>query len=108
MLALIDEVTWQRWFGVGDAFADPVTVWIVSGIAAALAISGLAIWTLISRGSVSQESATELKQRWVSWCWLIVAIAGPILLGAFWTVLAVCLYEFDVLSRVCPCDGIVS
>ncbi|MCA9077284.1 MAG: phosphatidate cytidylyltransferase [Planctomycetaceae bacterium] len=96
MLALIDNVTWQRWFGVGDAFADPVTVWIVSGIAAALAISGVAIWTLISRGRVSEESATELKQRWISWCWLIVAIAGPILLGAFWTVLAVCL-----LSLLC-------
>jgi phosphatidate cytidylyltransferase len=44
----------------------------------------------VSRGRASDETTTELKLRWISWCWIVVAIVTPVLLGAFWTILAVC------------------
>ena len=96
MLAVIDEMTWQRWFGIGDAFAHPVTIWLIGGIGAALAASGIAIGWLLGRDGVTDEMKTELKLRWISWCWLIVVIVTPVLLGAAWTVLAVA-----VLSLCC-------
>lgn len=90
MLAKIDDITWQRWFDAGQAFAHPVTLWLVVGIGAALLMSGVAIFGIAGRDRVSEELATELKQRWISWCWIVVAILTPILLGAVWTILAVC------------------
>jgi phosphatidate cytidylyltransferase len=106
MLATIDPVTWQRWFGVGDAFAHPVTVWLAIGITTALAGSGIVIGWLVSRGRVEDETASELKQRWISWCWLIPAIVAPILLGAAWTVLAVCLLSLCCFREFSRATGL--
>ncbi len=96
MLTLIDSQTWERWFGAAQAFEHPVTQSLVIGTLTTLVASGLIIHWLNTQRRVTPQIAVELHLRWKSWCWLIAAILGPILLGAFWTVAGV-----SLLSLLC-------
>lgn len=78
------------------AFEHPVTIGIFAFIAAGIVISGGAIYAASASGKLNPATATELKLRWKSWCWLLLAIAGPILLGAAYTIFAVV-----ILSLLC-------
>jgi phosphatidate cytidylyltransferase len=82
--------TGERLFGLQYAFDHPVTTVIVVLVACVIAGSGVTIHLLRRRGFVSGELHQELSRRWGSWVWLSVLLLTPILLGAFWTVLAVC------------------
>ncbi len=83
----MDAVTWTRWFGWQTAFDDPATVGLVSAIGGVLAVAGVAIGLLARSGKLSEETREELVQRWGSWCVITVLLVGPILAGAFWTIL---------------------
>jgi phosphatidate cytidylyltransferase len=95
-MKLFAEPARSRLFGVQHAFDDGLTIGICVAIAVGLAASGLLIGELVRRGKVSEATGLELNQRWRSWCWLVLAIVVPVLAGAFWTILAVC-----VLSLLC-------
>jgi phosphatidate cytidylyltransferase len=79
----------ERLFGASHAFDHPLTVAVCAVVAGALIISGVMIAVLARTGRISAETARELRLRWTSWCWLAPAMIVPVLLGAFWTVLAV-------------------
>lgn len=93
---MFDEATRSRLFGAGQAFSHPVTVAILVVILAGMVVSGAAIVVASRTGRIAPETARELRLRWTSWCWLTAAMVLPILLGAAWTILAVC-----VLSLLC-------
>ena len=59
-------------------------------------IAPLAILGLDRAGRLTTELKEDLWRRYRSWLVMVPAIAVPILLGAFWTILAVC-----VLSILC-------
>jgi phosphatidate cytidylyltransferase len=86
----------ERLFGFRHAFDHPVTMWITIGIGAVLVAAPLAIGGLSAAGLIKKELRAELRKRTVSWMVMAPLIVGPILLGAFWTMLA-----FAVVSLLC-------
>lgn len=93
---LPDETTRQRLFGIGDALDHPVVLGIVVAVVAALIISPVIVLLLAKLGKITPEHRRELLLRIGSWAVLAPLMIGPILLGAFWTILGVC-----VLSLLC-------
>jgi phosphatidate cytidylyltransferase len=90
------SATRERLFGFGSAFEDPATIGMVATVAVAVGITPLVLRFLVHRGKVSGPLEEEIRQRYNSWLVLIPLIAGPILLGAAWTILGVFL-----LSLLC-------
>jgi phosphatidate cytidylyltransferase len=88
--------TWQRLFGFRHGFDDPGVVLIFVLLGLGLVIAPLVILGLDRAGRLTGELKADLWRRYRSWTVMIPAIAVPILLGAFWTILAVC-----VLSILC-------
>src|SRR5206468_1449571 len=73
-----------------------VTRWIVGAVVVLLIVSPIVIWALARLRIVDAVQRDELRKRTTSWIIMAPLIVGPILLGGFWTILAVCL-----LSLVC-------
>jgi phosphatidate cytidylyltransferase len=92
----MNTAAWQHLFGWRTAFDHPVTVWLVSGILLALLLAPLLIHGLFRCQRILPQQHRELMLRWKSWLWLSAAMAGPILLGAGWVIIAVA-----VLSWLC-------
>jgi phosphatidate cytidylyltransferase len=82
-------MTAERLWGYRHAFDHPLTVWIVAGLAAALAFGALAIEGLRLAGRLRPALAAELRVRTRSWMFLVPVMAVPILLGAAWLIAAV-------------------
>ncbi|WP_254509087.1 phosphatidate cytidylyltransferase [Anatilimnocola floriformis] len=95
-MMLAADSSFTRLFDPRLAFDHPVTIGIFVFIAAGIVISGAAIYGAAAAGKLKAATATELKLRWQSWCVLLFAIAGPILLGAAYTIVAVV-----ILSLLC-------
>lgn len=91
-----DPATHERLFGYWNAFSHPVTAGVVITLGVLLAVFGAVLPVIKKWGRVSDEMHTELYARWKSWCWLVVLMLAPVLLGAAWTIAAVTL-----LSLLC-------
>jgi phosphatidate cytidylyltransferase len=72
-------------------FANPVTLWIVIGVAAVLAVGAVLILGLSLAGRLSPALRRELWLRLGSWCVLAPLMIVPILLGRLWVIAAVSL-----------------
>jgi len=70
-------------------FANPVTLWIVIGVAIVLALGAGSILALSLAGRLRPELRRELWLRLGSWCVLAPLMIVPILLGKFWVIAAV-------------------
>jgi Predicted CDP-diglyceride synthetase/phosphatidate cytidylyltransferase len=92
----MDAAAKERLFGVGHAFASPVTVWITVAVIGALVVASVIIWLLHALGRTSDKLHEELVKRVVSWAVMTPLLLGPVLLGAAWTIGAVA-----VLSVLC-------
>lgn len=92
----MDEVTQARLFGWREAFADPVTVWLVGVPVGLLLVGFILVWGLLRMGVLGGDTGDELKARLKTWLVLLPAFFVPVLAGGFWTVLAV-----GVLSVLC-------
>jgi phosphatidate cytidylyltransferase len=78
-----------RLFGIRHAFDEPGVVLILVLLGLGLTVCPLVILGLDRAGRLSPELKNDLWQRYYSWLAMIPAIAVPIVLGAFWTILAV-------------------
>jgi phosphatidate cytidylyltransferase len=92
----MNDATWSRLFDWSQAFAHPVTQWIVLLLVVLLAISAGLIFVLRAVGKTSDALHRELVHRYLSWLVLVPMIVVPILAGAAWTILAV-----GILSVAC-------
>jgi phosphatidate cytidylyltransferase len=92
----MNEQVYQRLFGFRQAFAQPAVTWIVGLIAALLVISIAIILALRRMNRVGDKTYRELILRWRSWIVLTVILLVPVLLGAAWVMLFVC-----ILSLLC-------
>jgi phosphatidate cytidylyltransferase len=92
----VDPITRERLFGAEHAFDHPVVMYITIGLAIVLAVVPAVIWVLRKRQRVDDHLHEELTKRYLSWLVLVPLMVGPVLLGAFWTILAVL-----VLSLLC-------
>jgi phosphatidate cytidylyltransferase len=85
----VTDATWNRLFSASRAFEHPVTVGLAAAVAGIAAVTPLAILALERSGKVTPELRRDLWSRYLSWLVLIPLIAGPVLLGAAWTIAAV-------------------
>jgi len=90
----MNNVTWQRLFGLRHAFDDPVTVFLTLAVAALLLLAPLLIFITTRTARGTADKRKELWDRYRSWIWLVLLILIPILAGAFWTILAVATLSF--------------
>jgi phosphatidate cytidylyltransferase len=77
--------------GVSEAFENPVTVWLVAAVLAALFSATLAIAALSLSGRTSPALRRELWLRLGSWLVLLPAMILPVLTGKTWLIAAVTL-----------------
>ena len=77
-------------------FDHPVTLGIVLGAAALLALTPLVFFVLQATGKVDGQLRSELWRRYLSWLVLAPLMVLPVLLGRLWTIAAVAL-----LSLLC-------
>ncbi|HSZ59070.1 MAG TPA: phosphatidate cytidylyltransferase [Tepidisphaeraceae bacterium] len=90
------QETRQRLFGASHAFDSPIVRIFVIAIVAAFVIAPILILLLRRLGKVSPNHYDELMKRYRSWLVLGPLMIVPVLLGAFWTILAV-----GALSLLC-------
>lgn len=88
------EQTRDRLFGWNHAFDHPVTVGIVVGVSIVLVLTPALLAVFARR--LAGPTRAELWKRTLSWCVLAPLMAGPVLLGAAWTIAAV-----GILSLLC-------
>ena len=96
----------ERLFGYRHAFDHPVTFWLSLFAAAALIVAPLCIALAARSGRISADQGAELRARYLSWLVLVPVMLVPILLGAFWTILAVMLLSllcYREYARVTGC-----
>ncbi|MHC5071602.1 MAG: phosphatidate cytidylyltransferase [Planctomycetota bacterium] len=96
----------ERLFGYQHAFDHQVTVWLTVFAAGVLVIAPLFIAMGVLSGRIGSAQRTELRKRYLSWLLLAPLMVVPILLGAFWMMLAVMLLSilcYREYARVTGC-----
>jgi phosphatidate cytidylyltransferase len=88
------------------AFGHPVTIWIVIGVATALAVGALAIAALGASGRIAPTLRRELWLRLGSWCLIAPAMIVPVLAGRMWTIAAVTLLGLACLQEYVRATGL--
>jgi phosphatidate cytidylyltransferase len=86
----------DRLFGWQHAFDDPFTIAATAALAVVVVAVPIIVEVLARRGWFDDKLRSELRLRCWSWMALVPLMLVPILLGAAWTMLAVC-----VLSLLC-------
>lgn len=86
----------ERLFGYQQAFEHPVTIWITICAGGLLLIAPLLIALALRARAPEDHARRELWKRYRSWLIVAPVIMTPILLGAFWMILAAA-----VLSLLC-------
>jgi phosphatidate cytidylyltransferase len=77
--------------GLAEAFASPVTVWLVAATFGALVAAAATTGVLSTTHRLSAALRRELWLRIGSWCMLLPAMILPVLAGRMWLILAVTL-----------------
>jgi phosphatidate cytidylyltransferase len=89
-------MTMDRLWSLDRAFDAPFTLWAIVALVGVLMAAGAILWGLKLAGKLRPERFQELRSRYFSWHWLAAILLLPLLLGAAWVMLAVCL-----LSLLC-------
>lgn len=93
---MMSHATRDRLFGVSHAFDSPVVRAVVISLAVIFAVVPVLVLWLRRRGRIPATQFDELMRRYKSWLVLGPLMIVPIILGAFWTILAV-----GILSILC-------
>lgn len=88
--------THDRLFGYQHAFDHPVTVGVAIGVLALIGVALAVTYLLAKAGKIGDKLRAELVARCLSWLVIAPLILAPVLLGAAWTIAAMCL-----LSLLC-------
>jgi len=117
-LAVVSPETLERWFGVGDAFANPVTAAIAASVAGLLVVTPLVVVALSRAGRIPDALRSEIVSRYRSWLVLAVLMVVPVLFGAFWVMVGsvllglLCFGEFARVTGLfrerLPCFTVVA
>src|SRR4051812_21523425 len=86
----------QRLFDFRHAFDDRTVVLLSVVIATIFLVAVIAIALLAASGRLKPDLMRELVRRTLAWAVMVPLVIGPILLGAFWTILL-----FTALSLLC-------
>lgn len=97
--------TRERLFGYQQAFDHPVSLWITVVLAALLVIAPVIVVLLRQLGKIGQPQYVELMKRIGSWAILVPLMAGPVLLGAGWMMVAVALLSILCVREFSTAPG---
>ncbi len=100
------EETSRRLFEFGGAFDHPVTQGIVIAVVAALIVGGLAVFVAGRSSKIAEKMRIELRNRYLSWLFLVPLMIGPVLLGAFWGILATLLLSLLCFGEFARATGL--
>jgi phosphatidate cytidylyltransferase len=92
----MDAASKERLWGWDHALDSRFVRGFLVGLIILLVAVPLFIWILQAAGKIGPERRSELWARYRSWLVFIPLMIGPVLLGAAWTILAIC-----VMSIVC-------
>jgi phosphatidate cytidylyltransferase len=92
----MNPIARERLFEFRTAFEHPLTLGVAIALMAVLAAAPALIRLLARSGRIGEPLRRELKQRYLSWLVMVPLLAAPILLGAFWVIVAV-----GLLSLLC-------
>ncbi|HEX4414826.1 MAG TPA: hypothetical protein VH107_14420, partial [Lacipirellulaceae bacterium] len=92
----MNEQSRQRLFGATHAFDSGVVRVFAISIVGIFVVTPIVIGFLRSRGTIPDNQYAELWKRYKSWLVLGPMMTVPVLLGAFWTIMAV-----GILSILC-------
>lgn len=84
------EATHERLFGVRNAFDSGLVLGLTIGVVSILIATPIVFRLLDRAGKLNDKLRRELWERYISWLILAPLIIGPILLGAFAAMIAVC------------------
>ena len=87
----MSAATWQRLFDLRRAWDEPAAVLISSLLALGLLLSPLVILGLDRAVKLESTLREDLWRRYRSWLFLIPLLVVPIMLGACWAIVSVCL-----------------
>lgn len=96
----MNEATRARLWGWQQALEHPAVLGITLTLVVLLIITPLIVMALSVSGKVDAKLRRELWLRYFTWLMLVPLMVGPILAGAFWTMLAIgalsigCYWEF--------------
>src|SRR4051794_25002294 len=93
---LMDPASKERLFGWRHCLDTKFEQGFMLGLLVLLLAVPLVIWVLQAAGKLSGERRAELWARYRSWLIFIPLMIVPVLLGAAWTILAICL-----MSNLC-------
>src|SRR2546430_2808957 len=90
----MSQIARERLFGFRHAFDDRVTAVLMLAALILFVLAPLLIFITTRSAASNSDKRKELWDRYRSWIWLALCILIPILLGAFWTILAVATLSF--------------
>jgi phosphatidate cytidylyltransferase len=96
----------DRLWGWRHAFDDPVSLWLVGGIVAALVAAAAIGGALSAAGVVQSPLRRELWLRTASWAVLVPILVLPVLLGAFWTIVGIGLLSLACFGEYARVTGL--
>ncbi len=85
----------QRLFDTSGAFSHPATIITLCAAGAGI-LAGLVSVPLVSHIAKNADAAAEIRTRTLTWMVIAPLVLAPVLAGALWTMLVVC-----VLSLLC-------
>ena len=92
----MNEELRRRLYSLNEAFQEPVVLALVAVIVGLLALAPVAAILLRRSGRIAEPLYADVMLRWKSWLLIVALLLVPLLLGAAWMMLAVC-----VLSLLC-------
>lgn len=102
----MNHETWGRMFGVRRAFDEPLVALVLCALAMTLAATPLIIAVLDWSGRLSPALKDDLRRRHRSWLVMIPLVAGPVLLGAAWTIAMVALLSLLCFREFAAATGL--
>lgn len=96
----------DRLFGYAKAFDHPFTLWTIVALGILVVTAGGIIGLLRVSHRLSDEQFKDLWPRYTSWIWLTMLMIAPILLGAAWVMLAVCLLSLFCYQEYARATGL--
>jgi phosphatidate cytidylyltransferase len=102
---MIPPTAQERLFKISNAFDNPTVRFLVIGLAVVLALTPLFILALTAAGALSDKLKKDLWDRYLSWLLFIPMMFGPVLLGAAWVILGVCILALFCYNEFARATG---
>lgn len=86
---------------------DRLTLLIVAGLAAAMALVPLVVTAAAKVGKINDKLRGDIMQRYKGWLFIVPLLVGPILLGAFWVITGIGLLSLFCYREYARATGLV-